>query len=119
MYIVPLGNIAPGIWYQVQTDTITYNGTTYNIGDYFQGVDGFTDYTGSGEVIYASSINAIAVPYEVPPLYYSPNNLFIDESEVSVISAGIGPTKFNAKLTRSGACESEATIVISTNYFEI
>ncbi|MCF8219657.1 MAG: hypothetical protein K9J21_11850, partial [Bacteroidales bacterium] len=92
---------------------------TYNINDYFEGVDGVTDYTGSGEVIYASSINAIAIPYEVPALYYSPNHLFTDESEVSVISACIGPTKFNAKLTRSGECNSETAIEVTTNYFKI
>lgn len=51
MDYVSSGNIAPGVIYQVVTNTVTYNGTTYNPGEEFTGVSGITTYTGSGQVI--------------------------------------------------------------------
>lgn len=88
MYIISSGNIAPGVTYQVLVDSITYNGTTYSAGSYFVGVDGVTDYTGSGEVYEASLVNNISVGFEVPALFYSPNDLFTDESEINNVGAG-------------------------------
>lgn len=117
MYIISSGNIAPGVTYQVLVDSITYNGTTYSAGSYFVGVDGVTDYTGSGEVYEASLINNISVGFEEPALFYSPNDLFTDESKIFNISACIAPKYFNAKLKRDGAITNEETIEVIKTYF--
>lgn len=77
MYIVPSGNILEGIIYQVKrgNGSVDYNGTTYSEGSFFTGVDGVTTYSG-GDVIYASIFRGGSVGYDVPALYYSPNELF-------------------------------------------
>jgi hypothetical protein len=47
---VASGNLVAGQWYTVFTDTVTYDGTTYAVGQRFQAVTGTLTYTGSGSV---------------------------------------------------------------------
>jgi hypothetical protein len=51
MDYIASGSIAPGVLYQVVTNSITYNSTTLNPSDEFIGVLGVTTFTGSGQVI--------------------------------------------------------------------
>jgi len=66
LYEIPSGQIAEGVQYQVvgTGTSIVYNSVTYNIGDYFVGVAGVTDYTktdGTEIVTEASAFTGFAI----------------------------------------------------------
>jgi len=63
MQIITSGNILEGIKYQVLDNTITYDSTTYNPGDYFIGTTE-TTYTGTGSVYEATVINSFTLGFQ-------------------------------------------------------
>ena len=84
MFEVVSGNISEGIYYQVTgTGSITYNGSIYNIGDVFIGIDSITTYTkNSGTEIVTQASQFIGIRFEIGEEVFTGN--FNDSSKAAI-----------------------------------